>query len=237
MKVKQFLLSMGLEATEENINMAKEFLDGEISDATGGLKNKNSELLGKLKKFDKYTDLDIDSLLEQQKDNEVNDYIQHLKDGTAKEYIENLKASERQKVADEYAKAIAGKDEELTSWQDKFNSLQSKNDESLITETLRQQLAEAKGINKEHIDDIIVFARNQMEIEEVDGQRNAVYKNRGVKTKSGENSSINDWFVENSKPWMLAVKGGMGGAGGQSADIDLDLDEMDADDLADGFDI
>lgn len=229
-KLRQILAKLNLE--ENDLNELEDSLNGFIDEEKTGLKNKNSELLGKLSKI---KGLDVDLLLEQQKDNEVNDYIKHIKDGTAKEFIEQIRASERQKVEQEFSEAISGKDKELAGWQEKFTDLQTSNDRNLIKDTLRKQLSEIPGINREYIDDIISFAEKEMEVVEENGSRQALYKGRSVKTKDNTPSEIKDWFAKDAKGWMYENTGGTGSGGKQNAAEDIEFEDMDADDLLDEF--
>lgn len=236
---EKLLQQLGLEVNAENIAMIKESFESE----TTGLKNKNSELLEKLSGYKKFDGLDLDKLKEQASNNEVNELLEALKSGSGLQMLEAIKEKAYNdgygSAEGKYKEHIDGSTKELEQYKEKFLNLQNENDNALINEYLRSELSNIPTINKDYIPAILQFAKSQVSVEEVDGNRVASYKEKGLNEK-GKEKSIADWFnTEGQKTenaWWSIQKPGTGGAGGQGGQGgSLDLEDKKGDDLLSEF--
>lgn len=234
-EVQKLLAELGLEATPENISK----VEAMVNTKTTGVDNKNKELLDKMAKYKGYENLDLEKLQAQANDNEVNEYLEHIKKGSGAEYLEAIREAAKQeglKAAEaEYTAHKNGMTSEIEEYKTKFTELQNANDNSLITEYLRDNLSNINGINKDFVDPISAFARDMVEVAEVEGKRTVQYKNAGLNEKGVQRDLANDWFVTESQKaqnaWWSQQKPGSGGAGGQNPGQTGELEDMNGDDI------
>ena len=196
-------------------------MDAEVA----GLKNKNNELLGKLKGYSEHAKAidalggedGVKQLMEMRTRLEQDEDLKLFAAGKHEEYNERI----TKRVKADLNKQLEARDKVIQEYEQKNKTLEQRLQQQVVTEQVRQAAAKAEMFPGA-VEDALLHASNVFSLDE-DGNLTARNANGELELgKDGKTLTISEWLesMRESRPHWWPAQSGMGakqagGSGGQ----------------------